>query len=242
MRYGIFSDIHSNLEALDRVIQAYQKEKIDEYLCLGDVVGYAADPNECLRLVKELSRVTIAGNHDWTSVGLFSPEYFNEFAKEAIAWTGKNLDETSRIFLKSLKLVYKNEDLTLAHGTLDRPQDFRYTSGSYSAWKSFRVLENNICFVGHSHIAGVFIQDKTGRIHYTLDNLIEIKKENKYIVNVGSVGQPRDNNPRAAYCILDTRENQVWIKRVSYDIKTARDKIIKAGLPEFCGERLLLGK
>ncbi len=242
MRYGIFSDIHSNLEALGRVIQVYQKEEIDEYLCLGDVVGYAADPKECVRLVKKLSRVTIAGNHDWTSVGLFSAEYFNEFAKEAIAWTGGNLDEASRIFLKSLKLVYKNEDLTLAHGTLDSPQDFRYTSDSYSAWKSFRVLENNICFVGHSHIAGVFIQDKTGRIHYTLDTPVKIKKENKYIVNVGSVGQPRDNNPKAAYCIFDTRSSEVRIKRVEYDIKTVQDKIIRAGLPEFCAARLLWGK
>ncbi|MFH1398163.1 MAG: metallophosphoesterase family protein [Candidatus Omnitrophota bacterium] len=242
MRYGIFSDIHSNLEALERVIQAYQKEEIDEYFCLGDVVGYAADPKECVRLVKELSRVTIAGNHDWASVGLYSREYFNEFAKEAIAWTGEHLDEAGRIFLKSLKLVYINEDLTLAHGTLDSPQDFRYISDSYSAWKSFRVLENNICFVGHSHIAGVFIQDKTGRIHYTLDFPVEIKKENKYIVNAGSVGQPRDSNPKAAYCIFDTRSSEIWIKRVEYDIKTAGDKIIRAGLPEFCAARLLWGK
>lgn len=242
MRYGIFSDIHSNLEALNAVVDAYQKESIDKYLCVGDVVGYAANPKECIEKVKTLAMITVAGNHDWASVDLFSVDYFNPVACEAISWTKRNLDDDSRYFLESLKLVYKNEDLTLVHGTLDKPEDFNYMIDEYSARESFRLLETNICFVGHSHVAGIFIKDKDKRICYREDDSIDIKDEFKYIVNVGSVGQPRDGNPKAAYYIYDTDKKEVQIKRVSYDIEATRKKIIAAGLPRFLGDRLLIGR
>ncbi len=242
MRYGIFSDIHSNLEALDAVIEAYKKEAIDKYLCVGDIVGYASNPKECIDRVKGIAMITVAGNHDWAAVNLFSVDYFNPVAREAIFWTSSNLDEKSRYFLESLKLVYKNEDLTLLHGTLDNPRDFNYMTDGYIAEETFRLLEINICFVGHTHVAGTFIKDKQERIHYLRDDTININLEDKYIVNVGSVGQPRDGNPKAAYCIYDTDKKQVQIKRINYDIETARKKIIETKLPEFFGDRLLLGR
>ncbi len=242
MRYGIFSDIHSNLEALDAVIKAYKKEKIDKYLCIGDVVGYASNPRECVRIIKALAMITIAGNHDWASVNLFSVDYFNPNALDAIFWTRHNLDDNDRNFLESLKLVYKNEDLTLFHGTLDNPGDFNYMTDSSIAEESFRLLETDICFVGHTHIAGTFIQDKSDRIHYLKSVTINISPENKYIVNVGSIGQPRDSNPKASYCIYDSDKKEVQLKRIDYDIQTARKKIIDAGLPEFLGDRLLSGR
>ena len=242
MRYGIFADVHSNLEALDAVIEAYGKEAIDKYLCAGDVVGYAANPKECIEKIKALTIITVAGNHDWASVNLFSLDYFNPVASEAIFWTKQNLDDNSRYFLESLKLVYKNEDLTLVHGTLENPQDFNYMTDGYAAWVTFRLLETDICFVGHSHVAGIFIKDKDDRIHYRQDNSVDIKQEFKYIINVGSVGQPRDGNPKAAYCIYDTDKKEVQIKRVGYDIQATRRKIIHAGLPQFLGDRLIVGK
>jgi predicted phosphodiesterase len=209
MRYGIFSDIHSNLEALDAVINAYEKETIDKYLCVGDVVGYAANPKECIEKVKELALITVAGNHDWASVNLFSTDYFNPLAREAVFWTERNLEAQGRYFLEQLNLIYKSKDLTIVHGTLDDPQDFNYMTDDYIASKTFALLETDICFVGHTHVAEIFIQDKNNRIHYHADNTVDIKEGNKYIINVGSVGQPRDANPKATYCIYDTDKKSV---------------------------------
>lgn len=242
MRYGIFSDVHANLEALEAVVGAYKKESIDQYLCVGDIVGYAANPNECTEKIKILCMITVAGNHDWASVDLFSLDYFNKFAAEAILWTKRNLGDGNRYFLEALKLIYKNENLTLVHGTLNNPQDFDYMTDSYAAEDTFRLLETNICFVGHSHTAGAFIQNKDGQIHYQQDNLVKMQDGNKYVINVGSVGQPRDTNPSAAYCIYDTDRKEVQIKRIEYDIKTTQRKIIDAGLPQFLGDRLFWGK
>lgn len=242
MRYAIFSDIHANLEGLHAVIDAYKKESIDKYLCVGDVVGYAANPKECIDIVKETAVIVVAGNHDWGSVDLFSLDYFNPVAYQAILWTKSALDEKGRYFLASLKLIYKNEDLTLVHGTLNNPQEFDYMINEYIAQESFRLTETNICFVGHSHVAGIFVKDKYEHIHYSEDNNIDIKEENKYIINVGSVGQPRDGNAHAAYCVYDTNKRKLWIKRVRYDIETARRKIYDAGLPRYLGDRLVVGR
>ncbi len=256
MRYGIFADVHSNLEALEAVIHAYKNEAIDKYLCVGDVVGYGANPQECVDQVKMLAMITVAGNHDWASVGLFSVDYFNPVAKEAIFWTKNNLDNASRYFLESLGLVYKNEYLTLVHGTLNNPQEFNYISDNYAVEETFRLLETRLCFVGHSHVAGIVCRDEDGCTFYhglfypgvfppKIDNSdinIEIQENNRYIVNVGSVGQPRDGNPGAAYCVYDTAKREVRIKRIGYDIKAAREKIFAAGLPVFLGNRLTDGR
>jgi predicted phosphodiesterase len=242
MRYGIFADIHSNLEALERVLDAYKDESIDQYLCLGDVVGYAANPMECIEKIESLATVTIAGNHDWAAVNLFSVDYFNPVARQALFWTRRNLDDKSKSFLESLKLTYKNEALTLVHGTLDKPQDFNYMTDGYVAEETFRLLETNICFIGHTHMAGIFAKDKNNHILYREDNKLEIVAENKYIINVGSVGQPRDGNPAAVYCVYDTEKKEIQIKRIDYNIETARKKIIDTGLPEFLGHRLFLGR
>lgn len=242
MRYGIFSDIHSNLEALDAVIEVYKKEEIDKYLCVGDVVGYATNPKECIEKVKGLAMVTVAGNHDWASVNLFSTDYFNPLAKEAILWTEHNLNEQDRRFLEGLALVYKNEDLSLVHGTLDEPGDFNYMADGYIASRTFALLETNVCFVGHTHVPGTFTKSEDGRIQYQTESNIDIQERNKYIINVGSVGQPRDGDSHAAYCIYDVTKKNVQIKRISYDIQAARGKIINAGLPGFLGERLLVGR
>ena len=242
MRYGIFSDVHSNLEALDAVINAYKKEAIDKYLCVGDLVGYATNPKACIEKVKALAAVIVAGNHDWACVDLFSVDYFNPYAKDAIFWTRRNLDDIDKSLLESLKLIYKNENFTLVHGTLDNPRDFNYMTDGYIAEQTFRLLETNICFVGHTHVVGTFINDKLGQLHYRQDDSIDISPGNKYIINVGSVGQPRDGNPKASYCTYDTDKKEVQIKRIDYDIQTARKKIIAVGLPKFLGDRLLSGR
>ncbi|MBU1726333.1 MAG: metallophosphatase family protein [Candidatus Omnitrophica bacterium] len=242
MRYGIFSDIHANLEAFDAVLKAYDKEAIDQYFCVGDVVGYGADPDECAKKNKELAKVTVAGNHDWAAVNLFSAQYFNPFAREALSWTTNNISESSKVYLQSLGLVYKNNDFSLVHGTLNNPQDFDYMRDTTYAKETFGLMETKVCFVGHSHIAGIFTMSEDKTLHYTEQPFAQINDDCKYIVNTGSVGQPRDADPRACFCIFDTEKKEVSIKRVAYDIKTASKKIIRAGLPQFLGSRLFVGR
>jgi len=242
MRYGIFSDIHSNLEALEAVIAAYKKESIEKYLCLGDIVGYAANPRECIKKVTGLNPVAVAGNHDWAAVNLFSPECFNPAAAQAVFWTRSRLEEKNKSFLRSLELVYQNEDLVLVHGTLDQPQGFNYMTDGFVASESFKLMEGSVCFVGHTHLPGVFVQDKDGCTHYSESGYCQLKEDSKYIVNAGSVGQPRDGNPRATYCVYDTRKRKIWIKRIEYDVKAAREKILASGLPVFLGDRILVGR
>jgi predicted phosphodiesterase len=241
MRYGIFSDVHSNLEALEAVLDAYKKEAIDEFLCGGDIVGYSANPRECIARVKSVAKLTVAGNHDWASVDLFPTTYFNPLAAQAVAWTKQNLDSAKKQFLKSLQLIFKNADLTLVHGTLHNPEEFNYMLYDEEAAHTFVMLKTEICFVGHTHCPGFFIQDKEGHISYQEQDELVIEKGKRYIINVGSVGQPRDKNPDAAYCIYDTDKKKVQIKRIKYDKEAARKKIVAAGLPKFLGERLLSG-
>lgn len=242
MRYAVFSDIHSNLEALEAVFGAYKKESVDQYLCIGDLVGYAANPKECIEKVIAAAMVIMAGNHDWAAIDLFSSQYFNALAKEAISWTKQNLDDSFRCILQSFRLTYMNKDLTLVHGTLNLPEEFNYLEDEDAARQTFALLTTQVCFVGHTHLPCVYVKDRNERIHYSETNVINIEPDNKYIVNVGSVGQPRDNNPQAAYCIYDTAKKEILIKRADYDKEKARQKIINAGLPHFLGDRLLVGR
>lgn len=240
MRYGIFSDIHGNLEAFQEVINAYKNEKIDQYLCIGDIVGYGADPNECIDKIRQLKALTVAGNHDWAAVELTDITYFNPVAEQAVLWTRKRLSEEEKYFLRSLKLVYENADLILVHGTLNKPEQFNYLMDVELAEVDFDLMKKNISFIGHSHIVGIFIEEK-GAISYSAQTQIKIDSSRKYIVNVGSVGQSRDRDNRASYCIFDTEEKEVYLKRVGYRIEKAQEKIIKAGLPPFLAARLTSG-
>lgn len=242
MRYGIFSDVHANLEALEAVAKSLKAEQIDRYFCIGDLVGYGANPNECVDKVRSLAALSVAGNHDWASVNLFSMKYFNPEAADAILWTRQRLNPESTNFLEALKLIFLNEDFTLAHGTLDNPQEFNYLLDGFSAWETFQLLKTKVCFIGHTHIPLVFIKDKSDEVYIEKDDIINLAEDKTYIINAGSVGQPRDGNPQASYCIFDTQDKEVRIKRVSYDFKKARKKIIDAGLPKFLGDRLLSGK
>lgn len=242
MRYGIFADVHGNLEALDAVIGAYETHNIDRYLCVGDVVGYGANPRECLAKVKSLALGIVAGNHDWAVVDLFGRAYFNAYAKTALEWTAQALTNEDKAYLKSWKLLYRNDHLTLVHGTLQEPERFYYMVDSDSASGTFALLTTTLCFVGHSHVAGTFIRDAHGDIEYQEAARIDIIPKNRYIINVGSVGQPRDGDPQSSYCIYDTTKNQVEFKRIEYDIASAKKKILAAGLPMSLAGRLLQGK
>ena len=240
MRYGIFSDIHGNWEALQEVLQFYRKEDIDDYICLGDIVGYGANPKECLDQVRGLNAVCVAGNHDWAVSGRLNYDVFHESAKAAVDWTRGRLDEEDMAFLNRLPLMFKNDDLVAVHGTLSEPENFHYMIYMSDARETFHLMERQVCFVGHSHVPQIIIQHWEKMECSTKMNA-EIDASDRYIVNVGSVGQPRDGNPKASCCVYDTVSHALQIKRLTYDVYSAYSKILRAGLPEDLAERLLAG-
>ncbi len=241
MRYGIYSDIHANLEALQAVLETLEKEKIDQYICLGDIVGYGANPKECLQLVMEYESMVIAGNHDYAVAGKLNIDFFNPYAKEAVLWTRSQLSEKEREYLAGLDLMQKIENtLTIVHGTLNFPEMFDYIQTSYDAHLSLELLETPVCFLGHSHVPVAFFQGPT--VTFSMEEEIFIDKNSKTLVNVGSVGQPRDENPASCCAIYDDEAQKVWLHRVEYDIETAIDKIAHAGLPPILGDRLRFGR
>ena len=241
MRYGIFSDIHSNLEAFNAVITAYKKERIDRYLCIGDIVGYATDVHSCIQLVKNLKAEIVAGNHDWGASGKFDLEYFNPAAKEALIWTSKTLSQSELDFLQNLPLAHSEENFVLAHGTLDSPEKFYYLNDYDEADRTFSVLKSEICFIGHTHRPGVFVEAEENLFYKPLAR-VQLEDKKRYIINVGSVGQPRDGDCRAAFVIYDTEAKTVELKRITYDFTATQEKILKAGLPEFLASRLAEGR
>ncbi|MFH1062438.1 MAG: metallophosphoesterase family protein [Candidatus Omnitrophota bacterium] len=241
MRYAIFSDIHGNLEALQAVLLAYQADKIDKYICLGDIVGYGADPRKCIARLSELGSVNLAGNHDWAVVDKFDSSFFNSNALEAILWTMKQVNAREKQFLKNLALTYSDRYISCAHGTLFRPEKFSYMYSLSVAADSFRCIEKKICFIGHTHIP-MFFKQSGGQIKAYAGKSVRLEDDAEYIFNIGSVGQPRDGIPEAAYGIYDTKKRLVEIKRISYNISKAQSKIRKAGIAEYLAQRLGQGR
>ena len=241
MRYGIISDIHGNLEALKEVVDACEREGVEQYLCVGDIMGYGANPNECMELICKLNTLCVAGNHDWAVSGKLDASYFIPEGKEAIAWTRENLDMNGFNFLNSLKLVERNDDIILVHGTLSDPKMFEYLDDIVKSADSFELMERPVCFIGHTHVPMILIQYQK-QVYISGGLEVELDSQAKYIVNVGSVGQPRDRNPMASFCIYDTDMKMIEVKRVQYDIQSAQKKIIEAGLPELLANRLSVGR
>jgi diadenosine tetraphosphatase ApaH/serine/threonine PP2A family protein phosphatase len=241
LRYGIIADIHGNLEALDAAIQVLEDREVDAYLCTGDIVGYGANPQECVDRVRELGAVVVAGNHDWAVANRLSLEFFNTYAQEAVYWTRSRLSDDNMAFLFGLPLVHEQDALTLVHSTLEPPPEmFYYLLTPYDALNSLRILEPSVGFVGHSHVPVTFFLND--QVSFSLESRIPLDRSVKAIVNTGSVGQPRDDDARAAFGLFDTEENVVEILRAEYDVETAAGKILSAGLPEVLASRLHQGK
>ncbi|MHC4134499.1 MAG: metallophosphoesterase family protein [Planctomycetota bacterium] len=242
MRYGVFGDIHGNLHALKAVFEAYESEQIDTYLCTGDLVGYGAFPGECVELTRERCAHVVAGNHDFAVCGRLTLEFFNSYAKSAVLWTREALPEEDLDYLRALPLMVQvDHDVTLAHATVYDAHTFDYIQTQYDAHLSLQELGTPCGFVGHSHIPITFAL-KNEVVSWTMEPTIDLDTCEKVLVNVGSVGQPRDENPMAAYAILDTEEREIRIKRAEYDVDAAVAAIAKHNLPDILGERLRLGK
>lgn len=242
MAIAIISDIHANLEALESVLRDIRKRVIKKILFLGDAVGYGPDPNKCINLLRSECEVFLAGNHDRAAVGMTDIEYFNELAREAIIWTSNLITEENRRFLSSLPVSMRirsgPDEIFLVHSTPKEPESWHYLLTLWDAEVNFNYFTEKICFLGHSHIPFIVEKGPSGDILVYRDG-ITLKKGFRYIINVGSVGQPRDRDPRACYAIMD--KDQLGFIRVDYNIKKTQKRMAEAGLPMPLIKRLEYG-
>ncbi len=243
MLRAILSDVHSNLEALQAVLEDARGQGAEEIWCLGDTVGYGANPNECLDLLSSAGALLIAGNHDWAAVGKLGVEWFNPDAATAALWTGRQLREPSRRLLEGLPLREQRGAFALAHGSPREPL-WEYLTSSWVARPSFDHFDTPYCLVGHTHLPAVFSYDP--RLDRCLMRDFPPEEplplgEERLIINPGSVGQPRNGDPLASYALL--AEDAGWLlrRRVPYDIEAAQRKIREAGLPPRLWQRLSHG-
>ncbi len=232
MRIAIISDIHSNLEALHTALKIIDKKNVDELVCLGDIVGYGANPNECAEIVRKRTPHVLLGNHDAAALDLSLTESFNRYARVAAEWTHETLTAENVNYLNNLPMTFVLDDLLFVHSSPYEPEEWHYILSPYDAKQNFLTFKQKICFVGHSHVPGVFCEDMKTQ---------KIKKNLRYIINVGSVGQPRDGDWRLSFGIFDTKIWSYEHIRAEYEVKTAAEKILKNGLPRFLAERLLVG-
>ncbi len=239
MLYAVFGDIHGNKHAFQAVLEDLEAAEPQGVLCVGDIVGYGAYPAECVRMVRDLDAVVVAGNHDWATLGKIGIDYFNADARDSIIWTRQHLSDQELEYLAGLPLVATVEDATLVHSTLFSPEYFDYMQTLYDVRLSFDRLENRVCFCGHSHVPVMFLD--TQPVDCFLEPELHLGQE-KAIVNVGSVGQPRDLDPRASYALYDSDEGIVHYRRVEYDVGAASESIGKAGLPATNAARIMLGR
>ena len=240
MRYAILSDIHGNLEAL-RAVLADCAAGADAVLCLGDTVGYGAEPLACVELVAERAEAVVGGNHEHAVAGRLDLAWFNRYARAAAEWTREQLDDDHRAYLGALPLVREVAEATLVHASPAQPEEWDYLVSAEDGFAAFAHFATRWCFVGHSHVPGAWSLGSSGPEHHPEVVRLPQERGRRYIVNVGSVGQPRDRDPRAAYAVWDVEAGHVEIRRVTYDVTAARRKIVAAGLPRFLADRLAAG-
>ncbi|MFP4522777.1 MAG: metallophosphoesterase family protein [Fibrobacterota bacterium] len=242
MLYILISDIHGNLEALNAVLDDMSNVAPDFTVCLGDIVGYCANPNECAAIVKDKCDVILSGNHDYAALGLLDTAGFNIHAKKAMDWTYSNLSKETTGILKSALLFFENSDFTAVHATPDFPEKWHYLSSLKGARDIFEYFSQKICFVGHTHIPVLISLSSGGEMDIIHSNVNKLDSKSRYIINTGSIGQPRDKDPRASYCIYDSDAGTVEIRRVEYDVMGAQKKMEDLGMPSFLIKRLKEGR
>ena len=248
MRYFILSDIHSNVEALEACIQRAKEAGYEGVLCCGDLVGYGPNPVEAIDIVRTLNAVTIRGNHDRVAAGLDEAAQFNSYARRAVYWTRAVLPQPYREYLENLPVgpLDIDEDAQLVHGAITHEDDYIFTE--VDANENFPLAKKHLTFFGHSHFPVVFSADGAGNsilaTSYEFDEFVAVKCESgkKLFVNPGSVGQPRDGDPRASFAIWDRDRARIEFYRVEYDVTRTQQKMREAQLPAYLIERLAHGR
>ena len=238
MKIAILGDIHANLEAFETVLSEIDKNSPEKIFCVGAVIGYGSDPGPCLNLIKERDIPFVIGNWEFAINDADAPEMFNPFAQASIYWTRGALSFEEKEYLSTIPKGIQEAGFEIAHA---RPGDcISYILNPDDAKETFKLTSSPVIFVGHTHISMSFLEEEP--IKYVEESDFSIPENTRAIINVGSVGQPRDGDSRASYCLYDTESRNVRIIRCEYDVQKAAQKIEKAGIPKKLGERLLLGK
>ena len=240
MKFAIIADIHANLEAFQVVLEDIKLQKCTHYACLGDVVGYNANPKECLDIVRTMGIPCVKGNHDEYCSTENHLDGFNPHAAESVHWTRDQLSASDKQWLRDLKYSRMAANFTMVHATLDAPERWGYVFDKLAAAASFPYQNTQMCFFGHTHVPVAFMRDTV--VRGGTYSKFKVDPSKKYFINVGAVGQPRDNNPKAAYVIYDMTAQTIELRRLEYDIASAQKKILAAGLPERLAERLAFGR
>jgi predicted phosphodiesterase len=230
MRFAVISDIHSNLEALEVALSKIKIIGYDEIICLGDIIGYGPNPNECFEIISDLTDKIICGNHE---EAVLFPSYLNrmsDFAKESMTWTIQQLKRKFIEYITKMDKRIEFADMLFVHANPSMSDYWDYIYNANDAERYFPFFHKKICFVGHSHIANTYKEE-----------LLAKDREPKWIINVGSVGQPRDKNSSLSFGVFDTDKWEYKNYRFDYDFKITAQKIEDAGLPRFLGDRLSLG-
>ena len=241
MKYAILGDIHANLEALEAVLEDAEQQGVTHYASTGDIVGYNADPKACLQRVRRIGCKMVQGNHDYYAACNESMELFSSMARQSILWTRKQLSVLDRKYLRQLPLILDLESFTIVHSSLSNPARWNYIFRRSAAEEHFRNQFTSVCFFGHTHVPLAFVRGEGG-VEKGFYETLNILPGRQYLINVGSVGQPRDRNAKCAYVIYDTEMQTVSIRRLEYDREKTQAKIRAAGLPYRNALRLSIGR
>lgn len=242
MRIALISDIHGNLEALEAVLKDIETHQVDRIHCLGDVVGYGCDPGACLALVDKSCEIKLMGNHEYAVIGILPLEAMNSLARQSIQWTKGQLDDREVSQIADFDMMAEDAGCCLVHASPHKPDDWHYVLSESEATAAFKHFDQTLAFHGHTHLPMIFAQTPHGKIRTIVGHDFDPAEETRYLVNVGSVGQPRDKDCRAAYAVYDSDEVSVNYYRVEYDIKATQAKMSRAEMPVTLVERLELGK
>jgi diadenosine tetraphosphatase ApaH/serine/threonine PP2A family protein phosphatase len=243
MRIGIISDIHSNFEALTRSLTALERHRPDKVICLGDVVGYGASVNECCEIVRKISEVTLLGNHDAAVAGRMDYSFYYDAARHALDWTASRIDPDNLEWLRTLPYAHRVDGVQFSHGNPVNPEAYEYVFAIEQARELLPHVDAlaDVNFIGHSHLCKAFALNAAGDVTEIVANRFGLRRGYKYVVSVGSVGQPRDCDNRACFVVYDSEARTVEFHRVPYDIESAAQKIFDADLALNFGKRLFLG-
>ena len=242
MQIALISDIHGNLEALQAVLNDIEGLQVDEIHCLGDVIGYGCDPVACLELVEKTCTTKLIGNHEYVILGLLPQEQLNSIARSSLSWTLEQLTEREKNMLSDFEMSRTIGDVELVHASPFEPDQWQYIISHDSAETALGHTASRICFFGHTHLPMIFSTRQDGSVRQQSGHDFLPDPDSRYLVNVGSVGQPRDNDPRACYTIYDTENREITYHRVDYDIEQAQTKMSQARASSMLIERLAVGR
>ena len=241
-KIAVLGDIHANLDALEVVLADARAQNVNEFICTGDVVGYNACPNECCDRIRALGATTVCGNHDHYCAFDESLEDFHPLAAAVVAWTRRQLSSDNAAWLRALPYTAMVKGIQVVHSTLDMPEHWGYVFESVEAEPSFTYQRTQLCFHGHTHVPVVFEQFRFEQVSRLPAEDFSPVLGRKYFINTGSVGQPRDSDPRASYLLYEPGSRTVRFRRLEYDIAAAQQRVLAAGLPEHLARRLGAGR